>query len=281
VVALSLVAGGTSLPELVVSVRAALTDHRELILGNVVGSNTANILLIGGVAAVVRPLVMIDPSLRATSAAMVAVSLLFTVLALSGGVTPFEGGILLAGFAFAFGVMSRNVVKAQRGRDTTTPIDWVLGHPSKYPTIAVFIVIGIVALPVGADLLIDAAVQLAGRLGVSETVVGLTVVAIGTSLPELATSIVAAMQGRAAMAVATVIGSNTFNILGILGLSAAVGTEPIPVSTRFLSVDVTVMVASAVIMGALVWLKRPITRGIGIVFLAAYVAYVLGSYLNA
>jgi cation:H+ antiporter len=281
-VALSIVAFGTSLPELVVSVRASLSGYPDLILGNAVGSNIANILLVGGVAAVVFPLSMRERSVRRTGNIMLLVSIAFVWLCFSGDLSLREGWAMLAGFGVVLALTAHETIQDYRAEDrdpTTTPLDWVLGLPSKLPTIAFFIVVGVVTLPIGADLLIESAVEIAARVGVSNTVVGLSVVAIGTSLPELTTSVVAAMQRRPAMVVGTIIGSNTFNILAIMGVSVIISPGSVPVSGRFLTLDLPVMVGTALVLVAHAWLGRPIRRVAGVLFVVAYVAYVGVLYL--
>lgn len=272
-VALSVVAFGTSLPELVVSVQATLTDHPDLILGNVVGSNIANVLLVAGAAAAVYPLRMRGRDLRVNGIVMLAVTALFVWVSAFDGIGRGEGALLLAMFLAVIVGAARTTIRAHLSEPAATPLDWVLGLPSHVPIIVLFIVVGILALPLGADLLVEAAVEISGRLGVSETLVGLSVVAIGTSLPEVTTSILAALRRRPSMAVGTVIGSNTFNLVAIMGVSASLSGEPVPVSGRLLTLDIPVMVGvSAVLVGS-TWLRRPIGRRIGYTLILAYIAY--------
>ena len=279
-VALVVVGLGTSLPELVVSVRAATAGFPGLALGNVVGSNIANVLLVTGVAAIVFPLRTGDQAARRSCTLTVAVTLLFAGLCLlDRDVSSLEGSALLAILGVGFALTLRAALKAQRETTITTPLDWVLGLPSQLPTILFFIVTGLVVLPLGADLLVDAAVQVADRFGVSETVVGLSVVAVGTSLPEVATTIVAGLRRRASMVVGTVAGSNLFNILGIMGTAAVVSPTPIPVSGRFIALDLPVMLAASVVLAAFTWLRKPISGRAGIALVTVYVAYLAVLYL--
>ena len=282
-VALSIVAFGTSLPELVVSVRASLTGYPDLILGNAVGSNIANILLVGGVGAAVYPLRMRDRSVRRTGTIMLLTSIVFAWLCWSGDLSYAEGLALLLGFGASLALTAHATVRdyGEEERDpATTPLDWVLGLPSKLPTIGFFVVVGIVTLPIGADLLIESAVEIAARLGVSNTVVGLSVVAVGTSLPELITSIVAAVHRKPAMVVGTIIGSNTFNLLAIMGISVVISPGSVPVSGRFLTLDLPVMVGTALLMVAFAWLGRPIRPVAGVLFIVAYAVYIGVLYLS-
>ena len=278
-VALVVVGLGTSLPELVVSLRAATTGFPGIALGNVVGSNIANVLVVAGVAAIVYPLRTGDRAARRSCTMTVVVSVLLTLLCLLGGdVTRLEGGALLAILAVGFLLTLRAALRAQRRVTVTTPLDWVLGLPSSLSMILVFIGIGLVVLPLGADLLVEAAVVIAERAGVPETVVGLSVVAIGTSLPEVATTIVASRQRRAGMVVGTVAGSNLFNILGILGAAAVAAPTPLPVSGRFLALDLPVMVATSIVLASFTWRRRPISGRSGIVLVSAYAVYLAVLY---
>jgi cation:H+ antiporter len=274
-VALSVVAFGTSLPELVVSVRASLTGHPNLILGNVVGSNIANVLLVGGAAAAVYPMAMSGRDVRTTGSIMVAVSLFFAALCVRGGIGRVEGLILLGVFVVTIASTARATIRAHQGEPESTPLDWVLGLPSQLPTIALFIVAGLVALPIGADFLVDAAVRIAERFGVSETVVGLSIVAIGTSLPEVTTSVLAAVKRRPGMAVGTIIGSNTFNLVAIMGITATISADPVPVSSRFLTLDLPVMLFTSALLGLFTWLDREVGRVAGLVLLTMYLLYLV------
>ncbi len=279
-VALSLVAFGTSLPELVVSMQAAMTGHPNLILGNVVGSNIANVLLVAGAAAVAYPLRLRGHGLRGTSIIMLLASLVFAGLCVVGGVDRGDGVLLLAGFVVVLVLNARAVARNQPAVDAAVPLDWVLGLPSKLPMIVFFIVIGVATLPVGADLLVDAAVDLAELVGVTETVIGLSVVAIGTSLPEVTTAVLAALRRKPAMALGTIIGSNTFNLLAIMGITAVISRDAVPVSVRFLSLDLLVMLAVSVALVGATFFARRIGRVAGAALLVAYVAYLFALYLT-
>jgi len=280
-VALVIVGLGTSLPELVVSVNAAATGFPGLALGNVVGSNTANVLVVAGLAAIVLPLRTGDRAARRSCSMTVVISVLLAALCFVGrDLTRLEGVALLAIMFVGFTLTLRGVLRAQDRVAVTTPLDWVLGLPSKLPTILFFIATGLLVLPLGADLLVEAAVVLAGRFGVPETVVGLSVVAVGTSLPEVATAIIASRQRRAGMVVGTVAGSNLFNILGILGAAAVVSPVPMPVSGRFLTLDLPVMIAASLVLAGFTWMRRPISRRLGIALVATYAVYVAVLYLT-
>jgi cation:H+ antiporter len=275
-VALVVVGAGTSLPELVVSVRAVTAGFPDLALGNVVGSNIVNVLVVGGAAAIMFPLRTGDRGARRSCTAMVVVCVVFAGLcALDRDVSRSEGVAMLTVLAVGFVLTLRGALRAQRGADLTTPIDWVLGLPSSLPIILFFIGTGLVVLPLGADFLVDAAVVIAARLGVPEVVVGLTVVALGTSLPEVATTIMAARRRRASMVVGTIAGSNLFNVLGIMGTAAVLSPGAIPVSGRFLALDLPVMVLTSVVLASFTWRRRPISGRSGAVLLGAYAVYVV------
>jgi len=154
-------------------------------------------------------------------------------------------------------------------------MEWALGLPTNPGMIALFIFVGAVGLPIGASLVVDASVGMAVHFGVDETVIGLTVLAVGTSLPELATTVVAAAQKRTDVALGTIVGSNIFNVLGILGVGALASSRPISVPSAFMSLDFPVMLGSAVMLAVFAWLRRPIGRLTGILFLLAYLAYVV------
>ncbi len=280
-VAFSVVAFGTSLPELVVTLRASLTGFPGLVLGNAVGSNTANVLLVGGAAAVCYPLACGEGSVRRHAGVMVLVSIAFALACLTGDLTRADGLLLLAGLVVVMGLKVRDTFAAYRNAEATIPMDWVLGLPSQKRMITTFLLLGIVGLPVGANLLVDAAEEIAGHLGVSDTVIGLTLVALGTSLPELATTVMAAFQKRTEVALGTIIGSNTFNILAILGVGASVSPAGIEISHRFLMLDLPVMLAASLVVSVFAFRRRSIGRRSGIVLLAGYVLYMATLFATA
>lgn len=273
VVAATVVGFGTSLPELVVSVQASLEGAPNLILGNVVGSNIANVLLVAGASAVVYPLLYEDRAIRRNVIIMAGSLVGFTVLAATGSLGRLGGFLLLGAFLAIMLATARSTLEAHAESDTSIPFDWVLGSPSRLSMIFTFLAIGVVALPLGSKLLVDSAIVIAERFSVSETVIGLTVLAIGTSLPELTTTILAALERRSDVAIGTIIGSNIFNILAIMGVAATMSTEAIPVTNRFLLLDVPVMLISSGFLAVCAWQARSIGRGAGIVMLITYVVY--------
>ncbi len=275
VIGLTVVGFGTSMPELLVSVEAALKGRPEIAIGNVVGSNMANLLLIGGVTAVLAPSGGWGADVRRDVLLMLIATALL-LLAAAFGVLPTWGGLLLVLFLvtylYAHYRASRNGGEADGGSVVVAP---------KKPAwlAATLLAAGLVLLFVGADLLVEGASAIALALGVSEAVVGLSIVAIGTSLPELATSVVAAWRGRAGVAIGNIVGSNIFNILGILGVTALVA--PLPISERFWQVDVPLVLAISLAFAAMLVLRDRLGRTTGFVMLAAYVAYTIGLYTVA
>ena len=240
VIGLTIVAAGTSAPELFVSLVSALKGTPDLAVGNVVGSNTMNCMLIVGCAAMVAPMTISRSTVKKDIPFAVGASVLLMLLALNNFLGRFDGILLLAGFV-SFMVYSLRQAKNGQGDATTE-------EKQQNPWLSVlYIVLGLVGLVIGSNLFVDHASSLALALGISEGVVGLTVVAGGTSLPELATSVVAARKGQSAIAIGNVIGSNVFNILLILGLTATISPLQIEGIT---TIDMAVMLMSV----TLVWL---------------------------
>lgn len=270
VVGLTVVAFGTSAPELVVSVRAALAGSGDVALGNVVGSNIANVGLILGLAALTRPLLVQARVIRLDAPLTVAASIVLAALLLDGRLGRVAGLGLVVGLA-AYVALSYALALRERERAVLTEFERGVAGPSSGPFIPLAgVVAGLALLAGGAELVVRGAVRLAAEAGVSEAVIGLTVVAVGTSLPELATSVVAATRGEADLAVGNVVGSNMFNLLGILGASALVrplaapGIDP---------VDWGVMIAAAGVLALFAATGRRLTRAEGGVLLAGYAAY--------
>lgn len=273
VVGLTVVAFGTSAPELVVCVQSVLTGHPGIALGNVVGSNIANIFLVVGVPAIVAPLMCQQPSIPRDTAVMLATSLLFVVICALGALGRADGAVLLVGFGFFIAFNYREARAGQRRPPEPGELERVLGLPHRRLMIALFLVVGVAMLPLGADLLIDGATGIASRLGISESVIGLTVVAIGTSLPELATTLAAAFQRHAAVALGNVLGSNVINLLAIMGFSAVISPQPIPVPISFLELDLPVLLAAAIALSFFTFRRCNIGRRPGIILTACYVLY--------
>jgi cation:H+ antiporter len=267
VIGLTVVAFGTSAPELAVSVRAAAGGNPEIALGNVLGSNIFNVLLILGLSALIRPLGVSRKVVRLDVPIMIAVSLLFVFLAWNGSIAAWEGILLLvSGLAYI-------LFQVREGRRDETPEDAQATPPAGGLGWAVARVgIGIVMLTMGSRWLVDGASQLARSLGVSDLVIGLTVIAAGTSMPEVATSVMASLRGSRDIAVGNVVGSNVFNILWVLGLGAVVGGG-IPISEAAWRFDVPVMVVAALACLPIFFTGYVIARWEGALFFGYYVAY--------
>jgi cation:H+ antiporter len=276
IIGLTLVGFGTSMPELVTSVQAALIGSAGIAVGNVVGSNIANILLILGVAALIAPMAVDRGTLRRDGMVMLLASVLCVLIVLYGTLGRVAGSILLGGLALYLVLMIRlaRTERIEAGQIEAGPIEvgqmpgWRAGL-----TLAGGLVVTIVA----AKFLVQGAVVLAADWGMSETVIGLTVVAVGTSLPELVTSVVAARKGQSDLAIGNVIGSNIFNILGILGITALV--QPLVVPQSIMVLDIWVMLGAALALILLAMRRWQIGRLEGGLLVASYTGYV--AYLVA
>ena len=274
IVSLTIVAFGTSAPELLVSVNAILDGVPGLALGNVVGSNTANVLLVLGVPALIATMHTSHIDTRASYMQMIAASVLFIVLASFGALTWWSGLILLAALAAMLLHAANETLKhRKKAAEAALAEDEVEGADPDLPwwKIILFLGLGLVGLPLGADLLVEGAVNIASTFGMSETAIGLTLVAVGTSLPELATTVMAAIRRQADVAIGNVIGSNMFNLLGIIGVASLVGQ--IPVDRQFLVFDFWVMLGTSLLLVPFVFLKKDITRAWGIALTGLYVVY--------
>jgi len=278
IVSLTVVAFGTSAPELLISVNAVLADKAGLALGNVVGSNTANVLLVLGVPALIAVMHTSACDCKRAYFQMLAATVLFIALAFRGTFDWIAGLVLLGALALMLGDAFRNAVTHRREAAAAAMLaddeEEVEGADPDMPwwQIVTFLVLGLVGLPLGADILVDNASILAMRYGVSEAAIGLTLVALGTSLPELATTVMAAIRRQADVALGNVIGSNMFNLLAIIGITALVGE--VPVDREFLVFDLWVMLAASLLLIPFVILCRDIGRLWGIVLTCGYVGYV-------
>ena len=263
VIGLTLVGFGTSTPELLTSIQAALDGAPGIAVGNVVGSNIANILLIVGLSALVAPIAVGRQGFRQDMAFLVGATLLFMAIAASGHLVKISAAVLLVGLALFLGLSLR------RSDDGAAEID----APSlSAPLALVYFVVGLLITLLGARFLVTGAIGLAENMGVSQTIIGLTVVAVGTSLPELITSILAARRGHSDVALGNIVGSNIFNLLGILGVTALV--KPIDIPSEIVAYDNWVMLGATVLLiGACVTQWR-ITRVEGAVMLGLYGAYI-------
>ncbi|MEQ8787767.1 MAG: calcium/sodium antiporter [Pirellulaceae bacterium] len=290
VVGLTVVAYGTSAPEVAVSVQSAWAGQADIAVGNVVGSNLANILLVLGVSAMITPLIVSRQLVRWSVPVMIGAAVLMYLMALDGGIARWEGVLLLIGAA-AFTWLtihaSRRETQAAAAKaadeadDDSDSVDEHRLTPLRFAIDVVLIVLGLAALVLGAGWLVDGAVTVAKVLGVSELVIGLTVVAVGTSLPEIATSIVAAARGQRDIAVGNAVGSNIFNVLLVIGLSAAVSPQGVPVSPEALHFDMPMMIAVSIVCLPVFFTGWVIDRFEGLVFLGYYIAYTIYLYLRS
>lgn len=278
VIGLTIVAYGTSAPELAVSVQSALNGQADIALGNVIGSNIFNVLFILGVSAVIVPLVVHQKLVWLDVPIMIAVSFAVLFMALDGRIGRVDGLILVAG-AIGYTVWAIT----QSRRETKAVAAHYAEEFSKVPVPAaggagiviqvVYVAAGLALLILGARLFLGAAVDIARTLGLSELVIGLTIVAAGTSLPEVATSVVAAIRGERDIAVGNVVGSSIFNILVVLGVASVVSVDGVQVADAALRFDIPVMIAVALACFPLFFTGHMISRWEGVIFLAYYAAY--------
>ncbi len=282
VIGLTVVAYGTSAPELAVTIGSVWKGEPDLGVGNVIGSNISNILLVLGLAASFAPLVVIDAVIRYNLPLMIVVSLLPLLMGWDGMLSRTDGLVLF------LGALVYTIGAIRASRKATRLLQQLEGHAKPKPLGGKMLawrsgqlLVGLGALTWGAQWLVDAATHLATWLGVSELVIGLTVVAVGTSLPEIATSVVAAMRGERDLAVGNAVGSNIFNILMVLGLTAAVSPQGLSVSPHVLRFDLPIMIAVAVASLPIFMMGKKLTRWEGLLFLGYFSAYTTILYLRA
>ncbi|GAA1909739.1 calcium/sodium antiporter [Streptomyces sodiiphilus] len=294
VVGLTVVSGATSAPELAVTIGSVMGGEPELAVGNVVGSNIANVLLILGVSALVIPLAVKRRLVRIDLPIMVAVSVLLLVMALDGGIGRLDGVVLL-GVLVAYTVVTIVVSRREAAEERALAAGRAAGAaagageaggedeepPASVVKSLLFVVTGVGLLVLGARLLVDGAVNVAAAFGVSSLVIGLTVVAIGTSLPELAVSVIAVRRGERDLAVGNVVGSNILNISLVLGLPSVISAGGIPVPSAAVALDIPLMLAAAVALLPIAFTGFLIVRWEGGLFLALYISYTVFVVLAA
>ncbi len=277
VVGLTVVAFGTSAPELAVSLKAAMSDQASIAVGNVVGSNIFNVLFILGLSALIVPLTVSQQLIRLDVPLMVALSVLVLVLVLDGRLSPLESGMLVIGLTGYTGWLlyqsrrESNAIKAEYDE----AFGDAPGKPARPLHNILLVVGGLVLLVMGARWLVDSAVTFAQYLGVSSSVIGLTIVAAGTSLPEVVTSMVAAVRGERDIAVGNVVGSNIFNLMGVLGLTGLIAPGGIAVADAVIGFDLPVMAAVALACLPIFFTGGVISRKEGALLLGYYIAYTL------
>jgi cation:H+ antiporter len=283
VVGLTIVAMGTSSPEVAVSVGAALSGNTDIAVGNVVGSNVFNVLFILGVSALITPLVVHSQIIRQEVPIMIGASVVLAVMVIDGSLSRMEAAmllVLLVGY-MVFLVRQSRAETAEIRDEYAGAVQRNGAWDSHWAAQALLIAAGLGLLVLGSEWLVNAAVAFARALGVSDLIIGLTIIAAGTSMPEVATSIMAAVRGERDIAVGNVIGSNTFNILGCLGLSGVVSANGLGMSSAVLNFDLWVMLAVAFACLPAFMLRNEIGRRRGLMFLAFYVAYVAYLILGA
>ena len=267
IIGLTVVAFGTSAPELFVSVGAVVDGAPAIAVGNAVGSNIANILLVLGLPAMIQAIDTHERGIALNTAFMIAVSIIFVALCWLGPLSYPHGAVLIALLGLFIWYSVRNARRARRD----AVADDVGTRPKSAWLIAGFIAAGLIGLPIAAEITVEGARQIAQSWGVSEAAIGLTVVAVGTSLPEIAASLMAAIRREHALAVGNVIGSNIFNLAGVMGLTALI--LPVPIAPGMLNFDLWIMIAAALLLLPFVLGEHRIGRFAGIAFIAMYAAY--------
>lgn len=266
-ISLTVVALGTSAPEMVISIDAALNGSPDIALGNVVGSNIANVLLIVGVPAIIIAMNVAGSEMKRNYVLMLLATALFLGIALTGEIGRNSGIILLVSLV---ALIAYSYIKSDP--IDTADLDGAEEGAAGWK-IAAWLAVGVVGLPLGAHLLIEGARGIASSFGLSEAAIGLTIVALGTSLPELAASTAAALRGRADVALGNVIGSNMLNLLAVIGATAVIA--PLSVSSTFQTVDIPIMVVVSLMLAPFLIWQVKLGRAVGFGFLALYIAYAI------
>ncbi|MEL6979622.1 MAG: calcium/sodium antiporter [Pseudomonadota bacterium] len=272
IIGLTIIAFGTSAPELFVTVQASLEGAPGIAVGNVIGSNVANVLLVLGVPAMLAPIGDHSTETKRNYEIMLGVTLVTVGLCLFSPLTWWQGALLLAMLAGFLLYNYRRAMGARAG--AAAQFDELEDGDPSMPNwkVGAMILGGLIGLPIGADFIVEGARGVATTFGVSDEAIGLTLVALGTSLPELATTVIAAMRGRADVAIGNVIGSNIFNLLCILGVAASLDDVVIPLDS--LLINLGVMIASAIALAPFVWMRLHMDRLVGGAFVTAYAIYI-------
>lgn len=275
IIGLTIVSLGTSAPELFISVQAALAGSGGLAIGNVVGSNIANILLVLGLPALIAAQGVKEDGIIRNIIVMLVITVVFMGMLATGSMGFLYGLILIALLSLFLWDQYQSAIKSKEVPDYH---DEVGAGPSSPMLAFVFLVIGLILLPIGAKITVDNAHTIALNWGLSDEVIGLTVVAIGTSLPELAASMMAVIRGNSDLAIGNVVGSNIFNIAAIMGVTLIIA--PIEVGSHIINIDMWVMFAVSVLLGVIAYYKDAITRWMGLVMLGLYTSYIAVALLN-
>lgn len=279
IIGLTIVSFGTSAPELVVSIKGVLTGHSDLVVGNCIGSNIFNVLFIIGACAAVAPLVVTQQLVKIDVPIMIGAHFLFLLVSFNGVIDRVGALILLASFSLYYGYVifkSRKENASLYKRDDSVAAKNNTVLPAIFKQ-AAFITVGLILCITGAGWVVEIAVNLARTLGISELVIGLTIVSIGTSLPEVATSIVATIRGQRDIAIGNVVGSCIFNILGIIGLASLMAPQGLVVAPAVLRFDLPVAIVTSIACLPIFFTDYKISRWEGLLFLFYYAAYI--SYL--
>ena len=278
IIGLTVVAFGTSAPELAVSIKSAFAGQADLALGNVVGSNIFNVLFILGVSALIAPLVVAQQLVRLDVPLMIAVSVLVLLLGLDGRIGRLDGALLFGGLIG----YTLFLIRQSRRETAAVEAEYALEYPgpgrlsgAQWLVNLALVLVGLGLLVAGSRWLVDGAVSLARHFGVSELIIGLTIVAAGTSLPEVATSVIASLRGERDIAVGNVVGSNLFNLMSVLGLSSLIAPHGINVPAAALEFDIPVMIAVALACLPVFFTGHLIARWEGALFLGYYLGYTL------
>lgn len=273
-IGLTVVAFATSAPEVLVSVVAALQKEPGLAFGNAIGSNIVNIGLVLGLTAMIRPIKLESATLRREMPALLAVSLLTVSLFLDTRLSRVDGIVMLAGLVIVMVWLTRLGMRSAANDPIAQDYEAEIPSDVTMSMAAVWLIVGLGTLLVGADLLVDGAIGIAKTLGVSEVVIGITIVAFGTSLPELAVSLASALKGEYGLAIGNIVGSNIFNLLAVIGVAATI--EPAALAPDVLSLHIFVMVAFTLVLFAMTYDydgKARLSRLEGFALLVAYLAY--------
>lgn len=281
VIGLTVVAFGTSAPELAIGLQSGAAGEMDLLLGNVIGSNIFNVLFILGISAIITPLVVSRKLIRLDVPFMIGISILLYLFSLDGTISRFEGGVLFLILFLYIGYLIYDVRTDNTEEEPPLNIEQLQNSGRHWIWHITFVVVGLALLVLGARWLVDSAVAFAQYLGLSSLIIGLTIVAAGTSLPEVATSIVASLKGERDIAVGNIVGSNLFNILCILGLTALILPQDIPVSAGVLGLDMPVMIAVMIACLPIFFTGHIIARWEGVLFLIYYIIYTVYLILAA
>ena len=277
VIGLTIVALGTSLPELIVSIRSAILEVPGLAVGNIVGSNIANIMLIIGVGSIISPIPSINKGFIRDCLIMVGATIIFTIMALFQLITAAMGLSLIV-LLFIF-LCSAYIEARKSGNGAINIIDVEeldQKDITSLGTSTIWTILGLIGVAIGAELLVDGGTSVAENMGVSKEVIGLTMIAIGTSLPELATVIAAAVRRQSELIIGNVLGSNIFNLLGVIGCTAMI--RELPISQEILRLDIWIMLGVSILLPVFMYSKNQISRWEGGILIISYIFYVISQF---